>query len=383
VPNSRSVVFICIAVFAIAVSASACGGSDNSSSSASSTSADSTQEPAGESGVDVGTGKPIPLSPEEVKIAFISPGQQTPTGTSMQEGVEKVASKYGASVETYDGRLDPATQFALFQNVISSGKYNAIIALAISGEQSCEILSKTAPSKGIVVVTTELPLCGREFESAIGDGLWQPGTLDMVGTTPTVEGIGGWAKACEEETGETGNGETISINGYAGSPNYKVQHEALENTNMNLVADYATQYSTTEALEKTAAALTAHPNLKVVVTQFHEMVPGVLQAIKSAGLKPGVDVKVCDYDGGTEAELNLVKSGELTLDGYQNNEWVAIAATQSLFDAITGKPVERVILPGKNGEIESSSAFYKAGKIWPTIVTKQNVNEFIDIPAAG
>lgn len=46
-----------------------------------------------------------------------------------------------------------------------------------------------------------------------------------------------------------------------------------------------------------------------------------------------MDVKLCDATGGGQEMLDLVKSGQVTVDNYTNNGWTAKAATQSLIDA--------------------------------------------------
>jgi len=66
-----------------------------------------------------------------------------------------------------------------------------------------------------------------------------------------------------------------------------------------------------------------------------------------------------------------VKASELTVDNYANNRWVAIAATQSIVDAVEGKSVPRVIVPGENGEIVKSGT-----EVWPPVYTKATADQY-------
>jgi len=377
--RSKEAVALSLAILVVGLSLllAACGGSGNSNSTGESESSSTAQsggsggEGTGGSeagGVDVGTGKPIPLNASELKVAYVPAALSTPETQNAKEGIEKVASEAGIKVEIFDPGFDPAKQYALYQNVIDSGKFNALVTLPLAGEQSCEILSKTAPEKGIAVSVFSLPICGREFEAAKGNGLWAPGTVATVGIITNNEGLEAWANSCEKETG---GGETILINGAAGSPNFKQMTQAFEKTNMKVVADYATLYETSEALEKTSAALAAHPNLKVVVAQAPPLTQGVIQALKAAGKTPGVDVKVCSFDGGGQEMIERVKAGEVAVDAYANNEWIASAALQSIIEAAEGHQIPRVIVPGEDGKIEKSGS-----APWPPTYTKETADQY-------
>jgi len=366
-------VWLVVSMICAGLALAACGSSNDSSSnesSAGTTSETSATEPSGgaQTGeIDVGTGKPIPLSTENLKIAWIACCTSTPSNQAIERGIKKVTEKYGAEVTTFDANFDPGKQYGLYQNVLSGGDYDVIITIPVEGHQSCEILSKGAPEAGIVVNLLILPICGREFESPKGDGLWQPGTFNIAGPSSTTEGFETWAQACAEETG----GEVMLLNGVAGSPNFKTFTKAFEQTDLEIVANYATLYGAPEGLEKTSAALSAHPNLSVIAGQAAELTEGAIQALKAAGKKPGVDVKLCNYTGGTDKMFKLVESGEVTVDNYVNYEWAAIAGTQALFDAIEGKETPRVIVPGQDGEI------VKAGiEPWPPVYTKATISEF-------
>jgi len=350
----------------------ACGGSSSDSSSSAATSEAPTSgenaKPAEAAVVDVGLGKGIPLRLDELRIAYVAGGLQTSTAVQEKKGIEEVASRYGIPVDTFDGELDINRQYSLYQTVIDSGKYNVLLTLPISGDQDCQILSKTAPEKGIVVSLITVPICGHESEPATGDGMWTPGTLNIAGANVTAQALGALADACAKETG---GGETMLLNNTAGAPSYTAFTKAFEDSGLDIVANYATNYAAAEAVEKTSAALLARPNLKVIATTFPPLTEGALQALKAAGKRPGTDVKLCSNSGGTERMLAAVKAGELTVDNYANNRWVAIAATQSIVDAVEGKSVPRVMVPGENGEIVKSGT-----EVWPPVYTKATADQY-------
>jgi ribose transport system substrate-binding protein len=114
----------------------------------------------------------------------------------------------------------------------------------------------------------------------------------------------------------------------------------------------------------------AHPDLKVIVSQYTTLTNGAIQAIKAAGKTPGKDVKICSQVGGTAQMLKLVKSGEVAVDQYTNDGWAAAAGMQSIIDAAQGKPVPRVIQPGNNGTIVKSDGS------WPPPYTQADAGQY-------
>lgn len=379
--NLRAMSVLIALVGVLSIGVAACGGSGDSSSSSSPDETStppnqttSSDEPEGE-GVDVGIGKPIPVTLENLNLAFVAPALSLPGTLEQKAGVEKVADQYGVPLTTFDSEFDIARQLQLYQTVIDSGKYNAIVTTPLAANEVCDILSKTAPEKGIVVSNMLQPICNRELEPAKGDGLWAPGTLSMVGDGTNIEGQDAVADTCAKETG---GGETVLLNGIAGSPNYAGMTKAYESAGMDIVANYATNYLPAEALEKTSAALTAHPDLKVIASTYPALTEGAIQAIKAAGKEPGTDVKLCSQTGGTDKMIGAVKAGEVTVDNYSNSEWIAIAATQSIIDAVEGKPAPRVIVPGENGEIVKSGTV-----VWPPVYTKATADQYKPTRSAG
>ena len=376
---NRRAGLIILAVFAFGMLAAACGGSDNSTSStaseapkeggASTEAKEGSTNNAKAGAVDVGTGSPIPLKVEDIKLAYVAAGLNVPLGVLSKELLEELTAEYGISLKTFDPQLDPARQFQLYETVVDSGNYNAIITLPLGGEQDCQILSEKAPAKGIVVAVTVNSICGREFESPAGNGLWSPGTLVTSGVSTNLQGLEAWASACEKETG---GGEAIVLNGTAGTPNNQALTKGIENgSKVDIVANYATNYTREEALEKTSAGLLAHPGAHLIMSTYPPLTEGAIVALKSAGKTPGKDVKLCSFTGGTENMLNLVRSGELAVDTYVNYVWTTKNAFEAIIMAAEGKSVPRVIVPSTTGEIT------KAGvEPWPPAYTKATVEQF-------
>jgi ribose transport system substrate-binding protein len=318
--------------------------------------------------VNVGLAKTIPLSIKNLRVAFVPAGLNLPDGPAEQAGVEAVASKYGIPVSTIDPQASLTHQFDIYQTIATSGKYNAIITLPMGGDQDCNVLSKTAPAQGIVVSVMTITICGREFGAATGDALWSPGTLNTIGVNSSLDAENYLFTTCATATG---GGPAIVLNAVAGTPSNKSLTTAAERVKgIDIVANYATDYTAATAAQDTAAALSAHPNLKLVLSVSPPTTLGAIQAIRAAGKVPGKDVKLCSDTGGSAQMLSLVKSGVVAVDQYQNDRWIGMAAMQSIIDAIQGKNDPRVIGAGPDGAINASTASY------PPAYTKATAGQY-------
>jgi len=350
-------------IVVIAIAAAGCSSSGSGGGAGGNTTSDATVS------IDVGTGTPVKLPKTGIKIAFVSAGLGLPIGTQQEKGVEEVAKKYGATVTTFDSQFDPTRQFGLIQNVVSSGKYNVIIALPIVGQQVCTILTKTAPQKNILVSTLTLPLCGRDLAPTTGDKQWSPGTLNTVGVVGNVDEYGAIAKACADKSG---GGTTILLNAGQGVPSEVAMVNGFNTeSRLKVVENFNTDYTAQDGAAKTAAALKTHPDLKLVMAVNPAVAYGAVRALESAGKTPGKDVFVCDGLGGGAQMMSLVQQGKVAVDNYVNNYWLAKATTQSVFDAIAGKQHARVIVPGTDGSIVTAGT-----ETWPPLYTSSTVNKY-------
>jgi ribose transport system substrate-binding protein len=347
---------VAVGGFAIA----GCGGSDSGG-----TSTHSSGGAKGGVSVGVGTSTPVKLKSQKLHIAYVASSMASPAGQIAAKNIKKVAAAHGDSVTVFDPRFDAGRQFALYQNIVASKKYNALITLPINGDQSCDILSKQAPAAGILVTITTIPICGRSLKPY--NQTWQPGTLASVGINTTVDANAALAKECAKTTGA----KTIAlVNGAAGTPNFRAMTQGFKRAGFDIVANSATDYTPEKASSVTAATLRAHPDLQAIATTSPLLTNGVLPALASAGKKAGRDVKVCQYYGGDKISMERVRSGQVSVDSYQNNGWIAAAAMQNTLNAVTGGTVVHVVKPGAGGKPEAITPE------WPESYTATTVNQY-------
>ena len=90
---------------------------------------------------------------------------------------------------------------------------------------------------------------------------------------------------------------------------------AKEHENWNILASVDADYTTARAEEEMTELLQKYDDIDVVVSQNDDMTFGAIEAIKEAGLTPGIegDVVLISFDA-TRAALELVRQGIIGVD---------------------------------------------------------------------
>jgi ribose transport system substrate-binding protein len=289
--------------------------------------------------LDLGKGKTVEIGCDKLSIAFLSPGSNNEYLQAAIRGVEEAAAEAGANIEVFDAGWDAETQANQAQNVIAAGKFNAIIAESVDGNQACKVFSEEAPKANILVVTKNAPICGRQTKS--GDEYWTPGTLSYVGGTQGVAESQEWLEQIVKEnpgpqkvamlTGGDLNSNTINMN--EAEKAIRAAHP-----DFNIIADIRTDYTVKDGNEKTQALLQANPDLTVIISNYSDPTRGVVQAVKQAGL--GGKIKVYDL-GGNKWAFKALEAGDLTSTRTLTPYTEGKKAVEALAAAWAGKPVDK------------------------------------------
>lgn len=296
----------------------------------------------------------------ELKIAFFSAGTNNTYLQAGISGAKEAAAAANAEIDIFDGQFDAQEQFNQMQSALTSGKYNAFVVEPNDGNLVCNLLTKQAPEKDILVSVFNQPICGRATEA--GDDVWQPGTATFVGGQ-TLDVYMSWINQIIEENPEGGNVAVISgpdLN--ANTINLNTALRELENAGFSIVSNQKTDYSTPQAYTAAQTILQANRDLDILISNYSGMTQGVVQAAKAADRLD--DVKIYDM-GGDEWALSAVESGELA-------QTVIFLPRQEGFDAVDAvvKTVEGEDVPKFINLTES--------EVLPgtPFVTKGNVSEF-------
>jgi len=138
------------------------------------------------------------------------------------------------------------------------------------------------------------------------------------------------------------------------------QEIADAHKNWKILASVDADYTTARAEEEMQALLQKYPDIDVVVSQNDDMTFGAIEAIKQAGLTPGIDgdIVLISFDA-TKSALEMVSQGIIGVDIECN--------------PLLGDSVSQIIKAIENGE-----EYEKNNYIHEMSFTIDNVNQYID-----
>ncbi len=309
-----------------------------------------------------GAGPSVSITqPSQLKIAYFSAGTGDSYLQAAIEAAQAEAGKLGATLNVFDGKFDAQTQYNQIQTALTSGKYNAFAVEPNDGNLLCNLLTKDAVDKGILVSVFNEPICDRAVKE--GDQLWQPGTVTYVGGQ-TIGSYNQWVKSIIDAN--PSGGKVAVITGPDLNANTLVMRAAEElikaNNKFEIVAEQTTDYSTPKAFAAAQTILQANPGLGIFISNYSGMTRGVVQAVNGAGKKG--EVKTYDF-GGDNWSLSAVKAGDIEQTVVMLPKQETIDAIDALADVVSGKTVDHFIDLTKSPKLPGTA-----------FVTAQNVDKF-------
>lgn len=302
---------LAVAALAATCAFSACGGNANDGQSASS----------GGSGTSTNakiSGAPLEQvrtwiaqnrkAPKTFHIAWLKADAKNPYTLAEQAGGLAAAKRYGAQVKVFDASFNPNTQSQQLQDALTgfdAKKYDGIVVEPVAGVVLCPRI-KQAIARGVPIAVDNQPLCG--------DDGFTKGTVGYAGVQLQryFDQHAEYAfKSCKGKpckavviTGPVGFDVTTKL---------QTSLKTLKSKypNVDVVANQASDFSAQKGLQIMRDALTANPDIDIVISQWDDEMTGVVQAIKQAGKKPGSEVRIYS-NGADRAGVKLVGSGDVT-----------------------------------------------------------------------
>lgn len=336
---------VLIALLAAAL-LSACGSdsSDQTSDGSSSTTASAAPELTKPVKVDVGLPAPVTVDPE-IKIALFS-ANGTDWLTALNDSTEEAAKQAGYEITTFDSGLDPTTQLDQMENALQSGEYNVWMVQPFDSQLLCDIASKQAPAKNILVISVSNPVCDRTLKPA-GDELWQPGTLAVVNGENTVTYKAAWLSdifsRLSEDGGEqkvimlTGPKEIGNTQTFEGG--LQQVTDAGEADQIDVVAEVRSDFTTPTSLTMMEDALQANSDVNAVISVYSDMTRGAIAALQAAGMD---DVRVFDM-GASQYSVDQIRAGKMEMTVPYAPAESGTASVELLTDVLGGGQPKRFV----------------------------------------
>jgi ribose transport system substrate-binding protein len=296
-----------------------------------------------------------------VALAFFMASAANSYAQAQLEGVEDVAKRMNATVDTFDGQFDSQKQYSQLQDAIASGHYDGFIVSPNDGNALAPVIEE-AIADGIVVGCVLAP-CGPSFdtlEPQIEGQLIYAGIPFKQNGADIAEIV---VQACEGK-------DPCQVAYIPGLPELPLESARLEgfqgviskHPNIQLTVTSAGQYLAETALPVAQDVLQANPDINVIASSGDQMIVGAEQAVDDAGLTGKVALV---GNGGSEIAVKAVREGRWfgTAAAYPRSE--GEVATDYVIRAIRGEKLEPVGL----GSPDLSGGF-------GPIVTQDNAADF-------
>ena len=230
------------------------------------------------------------------------------------ESMQETAAEYGVNLIYTDASGNIAKQASDIEDMISQGTDYIIVApQEEDGLQAALISAKEA---GIGVILVDRAINGEPgvtYDTQImSDFVWEANAV---------------AEKIIETTG--GKGNVAILEGTQGATSTIDRQEgfmsAIEDTELNVIADQVANYSMPEAQEVMENILQAHGDeLDVLYCHGCDMALGALAAIKAAGYTPGKDILIGTVDASVD-----------TMEALLAGEFLCAASCSPFFGPVT------------------------------------------------
>lgn len=292
--------------------------------------------------VDVGGGTTIRFDAgEKPRIAYVGFGLGFDYTVPQYKAAKDAAAEYGVELDTFDPNGDGQKQVQQLQDIMSGGRYDVIVTYPVTADLTCDLLSRQAPSRNLLVVAHNQAVCaGDEATDGVLSTVWDPNT---------PKGLVLWARHIAADQGADGKGQkAIVVTGAESDTSSNDAVRALEEVfgeaGIEIVSLQRTDYTSPDAQRKAQDALQANPDATMMVATFPEGTRGAVSAIEIAGKTRKLRV----YDlGGSSKTIRDIENGIVT-------------GSSPLFPATLARTAVQAALLGREGR-EVPRAIFNAG----------------------
>jgi ABC-type sugar transport system substrate-binding protein len=103
--------------------------------------------------VELSNGIKVPFEEgETLKVAFNGYGKGFDYSVPEFDAALDMVEELDIEVDEFDPSGDPQKQIAQLQDIMASGKYNAVVVYPLSPDLTCDLLTRQMPEKGILTV---------------------------------------------------------------------------------------------------------------------------------------------------------------------------------------------------------------------------------------
>lgn len=300
---------------------------------------------------------------KKLTIAFLPKSKGNQYFVTCEKGARAAAKDLGVEL-LFDGptNSDPAKQNEIVENWISLGV--DVIAAACENKDGLSTALRSAQEKGIKVVTYDADA--------------QPDARSFFVNQATEKGIGdALLDNAAQLIGDEGEFAIITANLTAANQNAWIEaikaRQAEKYPNLKLVGIKPCDDLKDKAQQETTNLLSAHPNLKAVISVCSPGVPGAAEAVKQAGKTGAVKVVGLGLPSENKAYVKEGVTQAVILWKVEDLGYLSIQAGVALAQG-TLKPGDSEFDAGKLGKMKIEGDNILLGT--PFAFTKENIDQF-------
>jgi galactofuranose transport system substrate-binding protein len=234
----------------------------------------------------------------DLVVGFLQTGSEGGWRAANTASFKQTADELGIQLKFYDSQNDLARQVSGFQHFIQDPEVDVIILAALETTGWEEVLIQ-AQDAGKIVVIEDRRIDAPEdlYATYIGSDFAEEGRKSATEMCKLLEGMSG--KNVWELVGNIGSS--------AAKDRGEGFREQMSECGIEITKSQTANWSATEGKQVTEAWLKESKDVQGIFAQNDEMAFGAIEAIKEAGLVPGVDVKIISVDATAGAFQSMLE----------------------------------------------------------------------------
>jgi simple sugar transport system substrate-binding protein len=249
----------------------------------------------------------LPCAPNcqysDLVVGFLQTGSEGGWRAANTASFNETAAQLGVKLKFYDSQNDLAKEVAGFHQFNQDPEVNVIVLSALETTGWEELLQEAADKgKMVIIQDRRIDAPDTQFVTYIG--------ADFV-----EEGRNGAIEMCKllEDSASKNVWELVgNVGSSAAKDRGQGFREKMSDCGITITKSQTANWSITEGKQVTEAWLKETQDVQAIFAQNDEMGLGAIEALKEAGLTPGVDVKVITFDA-TAGAFKAMLAGEVNV----------------------------------------------------------------------
>ncbi|MGA9349343.1 MAG: ABC transporter substrate-binding protein [Anaerolineae bacterium] len=281
---------------------------------------------------------------KDMTVGFIQTGSEGGWRTANTGSFKETATQLGINLKFYDAQNHLENQVSAFHQFNQDKDVNVIILAALETTGWDDVL-KEAQANGKTVVLEDRRIDASEdlYVTYIGSDFAEEGRKSAVEMCKLLEGSA--KKTVWELVGNVGSS--------AAKDRGQGFREKMGECGIQVTKSQTGNWSATEGKAVTEAWLKETKDVQGIFAQNDEMGLGAIEALKEAGLKPGVDVKILSVDA-TAGAFKAMIAGDLNTV-VECNPLLAPQVYEAALKALNGEPLPKWV-PSQEGVFYAKDA---------------------------